>query len=455
MYLIYYSLFLISVVLIELTRTKTYKVDFLTIFNFNFLISYLVPCVLWSADPDGFSHDLPYNLTYNPTATLEVSSALFISYFGFCVSYFTFYRTNLRFYITPIKMYDYKGILRRFIFIMILFVILVFVGIVLMGGLGDFIAAGIESRHTHSSYGLVGYFSYFYNAFPLFFIAIALFVSFKNSMQFSKCYYAIMLIVIGVGMLALLSRGGRTGLVFLLLNVIFYLYMIGKLKFNFKNLLLITFVSLFSLFIISEMHHISAALIYDTELALTEKLELFPSKIGVAILEIFQYSAHRLYIIVEIFSKEELYNYPRLGSDNLSGLLILIPGSLSSNLGLYVLPDYVSQQVMGKYNGDIPPGWIGWALLNGGYLWLLLKTIIAAYFAVVLDKSRSNFIHKIGDIFGQYFYFIIMLTVNSVLFIGTAKNLVRGQLGIAVFFALIFFIPYIRVIKLRICTARI
>ena len=225
--------------------------------------------------------------------------------------------------------------------------------------------------------------------------------------------------------------------------------MLGKIKITFTSVIVGLFLLLFFLFIIIEMGHISWAVTEGPGVDFPRLLGRFHDRVGSALLHVFQYSAHKLFIIVEIFKNPEIYNYPRLGSDNLSAVLLTLPGVNTSNTGLYILPEVISQKIMGKDNGSIPPGWIGWALLNGGYCWLFLKMIVAAYLGATLDKSKVNFINSLGDKLGAYFYFILVLFLYWVLFASGATNLLRSKIGLVIFLMLLCILPFVRVIKIR------
>lgn len=449
MHVIIYWFFILIVILIEVFRKKQSKIDFFTIFGFNFLLSYLIPSALWISFPNTFSEKLPYTLFYNPTKTLELSSALLISYFTFFIFYTIFTNIKLPFYITADPLYAKEKIYTKIIIIMTFFSLLVLLGILMMSGITPFIIAGIEARHNHSGYGIVGYFRYFYSSFPVIFIAITLFYIYRKELKFRYAYYPLLLFTILTGIIALVSNGGRSSLVNVGINILFFLYMIGKIRFRLKIIIIGLTVFYFSLFVISELHSIAGALIRGVDVNLIDRFMAFPYKVSNAILSVFQYSAHYLFIIVELFKNSDIYNYPRLGSDNISGILLLVPGLDTQNIGFYDLPDNISQGVMGKSNGAIPPGWIGWDLLNGGYLWLFIKLIYSAYLAATLDKSKKYLINSIGYGLGSYIYFVIILLFYNLLFSVTATNLIRSNIGLLLFFTLLCFLPITRILRVK------
>lgn len=160
---------------------------------------------------------------------------------------------------------------------------------------------------------------------------------------------------------------------------------------------------------------------------------------------------HYLFTISEFFQAPSIFNYPRLGSDILSGLLLIIPGSSGEHYGLATLPDVVNQEVMGKTNGYIPPGWIGWSLIDGGIPYLTIKLFISALICSFIDKSYINLSKTTS---GVLIYFIFIIFITDLLFIGTAMNLFRGSLGKFLFIFLFVFMPYTRIGKISLSRSK-
>src|SRR5690606_4753753 len=218
---------------------------------------------------------------------------------------------------------------------------------------------------------------------------------------------------------------------------------------------LISFVVLFfSLFVIFELHHISAALMRGDDVFLIARIFDFVPRLFEAFFSIFQYFSHYIFIIVEASSAPDVYSYPRLGSDNLHSLIIAVPGMDGTNVGLPELPDTISQDVMGKHNGAIPPGWMGWALINGGYFWLLIKVFYSSAIAAIIDGSKDYIVRSCGYFLGSYIYFILLLMVFNFLFSATAASMVRGNVGVFVYFLALLFFPFVRVGRLKLIKGR-
>lgn len=448
-YILFYWLFVLFVVLNEFLRKKKSKVDFFTLFSFSFLMSYLLPSALWVTFPETFFEGVAYQLYYNPAQSIEVIASLLIGYFIFFVSYSLFSRSKLPFLVSIVPLKSCRSIVRSITFIIIMSCFLVVIGIVLMNGVGNFISAGIEARHNHSGFGVVGYFRYFYSIFPILFIAAMLFLVERRQLKLSRSFVFLMFFVLILGWVALISNGGRGGLVSVVINIVFFLYMIGKIKVNIKQILVGFLVLYLMLFVVLELHSISSAVLRGDAINLVGRFNTFFDKIGKAFLSVFQYSAHYLYIITEWFVEPSLYNYPRLGSDNITAFVLLAPGFDAVSVGLYDIPDNISQEVMGKTNGAIPPGWIGWALLNGGFVWLFFKVIYSAFFAALLDKSKSNIIESFGAPIGSFFYFSLLLFLSILLFSATSTNMLRSAIGFILYVFFMFFMPYMRVGKLK------
>lgn len=447
MYILLYWLLLFFIILYELIRKRESKVDFFTIFNFFFLISYILPCALWVTIPN-FAENSPYKLYYNAAETPEVLFSIIIGYFGFFISYTFLSLTRPPFYLSLTLLYSKERTNRKITSLMLLFCLFVIFGIILIGGIPNFIAAGIEARHNHSNFGIVGYFRYLYSAFPAIFFCIAMLV--LSNQKTTIKTYILFSCISAIGIIALLSSGGRGAIITVFINLFFFLYMVDKIKIKLSTTTLSISVCFLLLFVVLELHSISNSIITGSEVNITSRFKEFPSKIMDSILAVFQYYIHYLYLIYELINNPKLYNYPRIGSDNISAFILLLPGFDGTSLGFYELPDNLSQGVMGKTNGLIPPGWLGWTLLNGGFFWLFIKTLYSAFFAIIIDKSKKHIIRQAGYYLGSYIYFLLIIFTYSILFNGTAANLLRGNLGIILFFFLLCIIPITRIIKPKI-----
>lgn len=448
-YSIFYWSLIVFVVVFEIIRKKKSKVDSFTLFSFSFLLSYLLPAALWASIPDLFSNDLPYQLFYNASSKPEVLLVLLLAYGLLTLSYsiFSSSRIPIKIQVSPVKT---NAIHKRVVFLMISFSLLVFIGISLLGGVSEFIQAGLEARHNNSGYGVVGYFRYFYSAFSMILVALVLMLLYRKKLHVPRVYTPVLIVVFVLSFIALVANGGRGALIGIFINIVFFLYMINFIKFRLKFVLMFGLVLYFLLFIALELHSISNAIVNNRDVDMLVRIAGFNDRLVVAILHVFQYSAHYLFLIVEWFNRPEAYDYPRLFSDNITAFILLIPGVDLSSVGLLTVPDEISKYVMGKTNGSIPPGWIGWALLNGGFIWLIVKVIYSAFVMAVVDKTKSCFLQGLGYYWGSYFYFVFVSLILGFLFVGSASNLIRGKIGLILFFMLLFLLPFYRIVRLKI-----
>lgn len=444
-----YWLFFSAVVCIEVFRKKSSKIDFFSFFVFMFLISYLLPAALWITLPEKYSAGLPYDLKYNAAARPAVFLTLVVSYCSFMLSYFFFCYIKLPFRLSCRLSVCSNVVSKRLLVAMLPFSFLVVLGVLVQGGIYNYIAAGVEARHNHSGYGFIGYLTYFFSAYSLIFVGIALIFLFNEKARVSLGQYVLLVFLGVLGSIALLVTGGRGSIVYVVVYVMFFVYMSGKLRFGFMTIVGSVVALFLSLFVISELHGISYAVINGLEIDLVSKFIVFYDGFFESFLYVFKYYAHYLFIIVELYDSPEVYGVPRLGADNYTSMIMMVPGYSSETVGLPTLPDEISQGVMGKYNGMIPPGWIGWAMINGGVIWLVIKIVVAAFFGAVLDKSKNSMVGFCGYV-GLYVYFSFIVILYTIFFTANASSLFRGNLGLYMFFVMVFFVPFIRIVKISI-----
>lgn len=453
MYILGYCILAFLLLMLEVLRKKESKIDFLSIFNINFLLFYLLPCVLWVTIPQAYAANLPYELSYNAASTPEVFFAIFIAYFGFVLPYIIFFNVKPRLYVAATLIVHHRAAYRRGMMIMLSFACLVVLAVVVLGGLESYFQASLEARHNHSGFGVIGYFRYFYSAFPAILIFVLAILTHRKLFEVGLIDFIALVAVSVIGLMALIVNGGRGELVGVMVSSLLFLYMTEKLRFSIKSMFWLLLLFYLSLFIVFNLHSVSSSLIRGEGVDILSRIIEFNDNILLALLKVFQYSAHTLFIIVEIFHKPEVYNYPRLWSDNISAFLMLIPGGDVVDMGFYELPDDISKEVMGKENGSIPPGWIGWSLLNGGYLLLFFKAGYSAFFTVLLDKSKKFMLRSSGYALGSYIYFISMLVMFELFFAPNSSNMIRGGVGLYVFFLLVLVVPSFRVARITLLKA--
>ncbi|MGK0270223.1 MAG: hypothetical protein ACI88H_000866 [Cocleimonas sp.] len=444
--MLYVPLFLF-IIFFEVFRKKKQKVDTLSIFGFSYLLGYVITLMLWGIVPENFSH-LPYSLSYNASEKLEVILVFYAAYFLFLVFYYFINLVKFKFLI---KFYSinqtYFKLDKKVLLICSFFCLIVVFNIFYTGSISDYISAGNEARHNQVSFGLGGYLNYFLSASLSIFILLSFVYVSSNNISIK----AIILFFAFILFIGMLSRGGRGGIVFTVIYLIIYLYSIDIFKLKVKNVFVVIFSSVFILFVIYNLRNITHNFMVGNEVFYgVDLLNFFDSFTNVIIYP-FTYSVHKIFIVSEFYSDPEIYHYPRLGVDIIAGFAIVIPGVSGESLGLPVLPDIINQTVMGKDNGYIPPGWVGWSLTDGNVPFLFFKLFWSAFFCVLLDKSYKLIAI---DRFGETIYLFLVLFLTDTLFVGTSMNLIRGNIGDITLLLLLFFIPFIRVGKLKLVTCR-
>lgn len=424
----------------EFGRRKLARVDTLSLFNFVFVTSYLMPALIWATLPESYESKIPYKLYYNASHQPEVVVTMFLAYISFVLIYFSFKRIKLPFLLSfsEVGLGGPESASRKVLASVAVFPLVVVFNIFYVGGVGEYMAASTEARHLKTQFGVAGYLNYLLSG-SLFAIISLIYLFEAKKGGGLKLLIVFSVLVLSVGLLA---RGGRGAIVGVFIFVCIYYYYRGKMKLDVKGCVFLSFVLFSSLFVIYFMRKISDNIMAGVNLLSGIDISLFFSALGEVLIYPFQYYSHYLFVIVEFFNDPSMYAYPRLGVDILSGLLLLIPGLSGAFLGLPELPDLISQNVMGKYNGYVPPGWIGWALMDGGMLYLAFKMCLSSLVCVFFDKSYVNFS---STSIGRLVYFLIIIFAIEFLFQATSMNLFRGSVGQFFFLSMLLFIPFLRV----------
>lgn len=441
MYALFYLILLVAVVAIEFGRDKLAKVDSFSLFNLIFVMSYLMPAFLWALIPNVFADNMSYGLHYNAASTKEVAFIIYFSYISFALFYFGM--KKIRFpYLLSFKgwgdMSDSYFSNWKLVVVILFFPLVVLLNITLVGDVSEYMAASTEARHVKTQFGIAGYFNYLLSG-TLFAVIASLFLLGNKQGWTFKLLIFISFFLLAIGLLA---RGGRAGIVGVLIYSMVFLYYQGSLRPNIMGLIILSFTAFCSLFAIYFLRKIGANIVSGESLLHGIEINSFFNSVGAVLLYPFQYFAHYLFVIVEFFKDPDLYGFPRLGVDIISGAVLMLPGLNGVDVGLPVLPDIISQSVMKAYNGYIPPGWIGWALMDGGLLFLVFKIFYSALICLFFDKSYRY----IGlTEFGRLVYFLLIMFVVDFIFKGTSTNLFRGNLGQILFILMLLFIPFMRI----------
>lgn len=430
------------IILFEVFRKKRQPVDTLTLFGFKYLLTYAFTLMLWLFLPSVFA-DTPYSIYYNAASDPKVASVFYLSYLLFVVFYCLIdkvrfkYSVGFRYIKTSVFSVEGKILIVVFIFVMV-----VVFNIFSSGGVSQYIAYGNEARHNKVSFGIGGYFNYLLSSTD-FLIVLLSFLYLSTKRFVLKFLISVMVLLLFVGML---SRGGRGGIVFSIIYLMIFMYSMGYVRVRFRTLLALFVSSIVVLFVVFYMRKITQNIMLGENFLNDIDFVLFLNSLGDIVIYPFKYPVHMIYTVSEFFNNPYIYNYPRLGADIMSAFALVIPGVSGTDFGLPVLPDIINQSVMGKTNGYIPPGWVAWALIDGGVIFLILKLFWSALFCVFIDKSYRLIAI---DPLGKAVYFILALFLIDILFVGTAMNLVRGNLGSLLLLLLLFYIPFLRVGKLK------
>ena len=166
----------------------------------------------------------------------------------------------------------------------------------------------------------------------------------------------------------------------------------------------------------------------------------------------FKYYNHYFYTITEFLKDPDIYNFPRLGVDTLSGLILLVPGIKGEDYGLPPLLNTTNQKVMGYFGGSIPPGWIAWALIDGHVIFLILKLTFASFICAWIDKSWRETNRHLD--LNPFVYLMTSIILLNFILSATPTNLFRGSIGDFLIILMFFFIPYIRLFKVQLIYRR-
>ncbi|MFA0075123.1 O-antigen polymerase [Vibrio cyclitrophicus] len=435
------------IIFFEFFRKKKQKVDTLSIFGFSYLLGYVITLMLWGLVPEKFSR-IPYSLSYNASEQIEVILVFYSAYFLFVAFYYFINLIRFKFLINFYRTENnYINLDKKVLLICSFFCLIVMFNIIYTGGVSDYITAGNEARHNQISFGIGGYLNYFLSASLSVFILLSFVYTSSNSISIKSLVFLFAFILF-IGML---SRGGRGGIVFSVIYLIIYLYSIDVFRLKLKNVFIVAISSIFILFVIYNLRNITQNFIAGNEVFYGIDLLSFFESFSNMVIYPFTYAVHKIFIVSEFYADPDLYHYPRLGADIISGFVIVLPGLSGESLGLPILPDIISQTVMGKDNGYIPPGWVGWSLIDGNAPFLFAKLFWSAFFCVLLDKSYRL---MSVDLFGKTIYMFLVLFLTDTLFVGTSMNLVRGNIGDIALILFLFFIPFVRVGKLKLVTCR-
>lgn len=377
------TFFLLSLaaVLYEVFRKKLVAFDFLSIFTFFFFLAYLLPAVFWSLDPTGSNWATYY---FGPEMGLSwlVFFVLATAYISVSLGY------GLSRKLAIVRNYSLfigaPSTGRRLVFFYALVVSLVFLLIVVYsGGYAGFIRSGIASRYGEADLGLAGYLRYFLTFSELLFVLLLGLSIQRPSVSSFLLAGLILFIAISIA----ISTGGRAALVYVALIPLFFVIVLRRHVFRLGPLLLVGVILFFAPLVVQSGNEFLREVrsgIWGYELLyivlgpiINEGIEGYFSSWGA----VFSYYKHYLISIGVFFESPSVYEVPRVGLDYVRAIVAITPG-VSGPAGhvdvgwLSSVPSEINRKALGGL-GYVPPGWVAFALMNGGVGWLMLHGFLA------------------------------------------------------------------------------
>jgi len=106
-------------------------------------------------------------------------------------------------------------------------------------------------------------------------------------------------------------------------------------------------------------------------------------------------------------------------------------------------PDIIDRDRFGGV-GYVPSGWISLSLMNGGFLWLLGKSVIIGLTAAFLSNRNYDLVVKDSRV--VFFYFVVFYLWERIFVINEALNVGAGYIG---YYVLLILLPLFVNVSLR------
>ena len=340
---------------------------------------YLVPIILWVLDPgyaewDAYTVRMTHDVVL--ISTLTVFCAISVTALGFYIGQNSKVKINF-----GKNLFSFESLRVFCLFYGFLYFTLYLVIIFLSGGIGDFIAQGIESRGGGSSLGLSGYIRYFLISGEVF-IPYAILFAFKT-----RGYRLIKIIFFLLFLFAVftvsISTGSRAALIYPFM-VLFFYWLLCSERLNVKLLLAGVFVFIVGLTSVNY----AKVFLYGVPMP-DHTFESFLNSAVSVTYHAFSYFKHYLITIAVVYSDPEVYEFPRAGLDYFRAFVEVLPGVGKHDvdfLGLTSIPAELNKEYLGG-TGYVPPGWIAFALMNGGMIFLVIYGIFSSFLGGVVDRS--------------------------------------------------------------------
>lgn len=294
------------------------------------------------------------------------------------------------------------------------------------------IRSGVAENKSY----LGSFFSMFTNLISIsFFICIFLF--FKKKIKKISLYHLFFIIIIIVTFLRALTSGGRANIVLLLMSLLLSIYFL-------KQKLPIIFIIIFSL---AAFFFILFGKVYIFMLMGDQSLDFYEvnrMQQETGYLNFFIQEFNHQFVSLSNFIQNE-YDY-RYFKDYFIWLLKPLK-LLNSNDTYYDSISYYNTYLtIGKWQSDIPPGFIALAYINGGGLGVLLQSFLFGRILKWIDllMNNSNFRGN-GTIFVIY-----LISFNSVWFAfqnGDIALIIQSQLPFLILLMSLFLTRHISLRK--------
>lgn len=438
-----YSGLLLIAVLSEAFRKRDRLVDFLSIFNFFFLLSYVcTPLAFLFSPQEGWKY-----LSFYPQAADSwfVLAVVGVSLILVNLSYIFFNYYSPRFEIVNIWSFRrFSRFLKIGVLLGCFFIFLKSLG---YGGLINFAITGYLNRTGDIDGGIFDYVTPIVKLIvPFVFLQYSFHLEQKSRSGFIVLFIGMFFYLVWV-----LSTGGRGNLILLLMPILFIYF--NESGFNKKN------VSLAVMFVILALAIIKYGRSFFFSLALSEgdisnMIDLFVSnqlqyekRQTSVFVSIFSHFDHSIVSTYHIINDPDLYggfrylfDYPRVILDALPKFS-MARGNIDAVVSS--VPAQINKELFGLSDGYVPVGWVGLAYLNGGFLFL----VVAAIAGGCLGGLLSSVVSKAKTTCKSGFYMFFALLWYKMVFHSDPLNLVIPMFSDYVFMLFLLLVFRIRVIR--------
>ena len=446
-----YTSLLLLVCFFEVLRKKEIFIDFLSIFNLFFIFSYLIPAIMFLAEPDNIEKWKFLSVVPAAPKSLSTFLAILIFYSMLLLGFLIGSKRSIKFY--P-KLFFSLNEWQQFKIIALPFFAISFVAFGLYShghdGIVSTILSGKNIRAGRQLAGVYQNFFYFSSGLS---ISMLLFCGFslfsKSSKLRTACALCFFVSFIFAFLFALGTAGrGKIGMVFL--SVLFFWLNTQKPVFSAKIILTLAGTALFILLLVT--YGKSAIWVMDAfreggseywarfqeHQALFVSLDENSKTIDylVSFSRNFDHPLASLYLAMH---NPEIYQSPRLFFDWVRSFIDLIPGVSAPELIISSSPSALNRDYFGL-DGYVPPGWVAMKIINGGVLWLICGTLIAGMVGGWLQKwlmINWNTSPMIPGLFIIFALFWLNNIIGPDPFMVLLKNL-------SSFLLLLFVVPFLK-----------